>query len=142
MDTILLGKTTLQRLPYSVRNAFSYQSHICFSDQTPPGTKVKVLRDVAFKSKALIFSKDSLENLGGHVKHLVEGWKVGKDLDRSHNVWGAPLAKLEDSPAGPPRWKPFDFKHGPIKLPVRPGCLTTAIGKLDVDVFASLKAGI
>ena len=51
---------------------------MCFSTQTPPGTKVKLLHKVEVQRGFLLLGKNSLKELGGSVEHLVQKWSLSK----------------------------------------------------------------
>lgn len=96
---------------------YLFDGHPELSDEIPPGTKVKILKDVAFKSKHLIFSKDSIDIMGGHVKQLVESWRLSKSLDRTYLVWGSSIGRMTNSnESGPPKWKEFSFNQNLNKI--------------------------
>lgn len=49
---------------------------LCFSLNTPPGTKVKLSGVVDVKNGFLLLNDSNTAVLGGEVEHLVEKWEL------------------------------------------------------------------
>lgn len=48
----------------------------CFSLNTPPGTKIKLLGIVQVKNGLLLLDDSKISVLGGEVDHMVEKWEL------------------------------------------------------------------
>lgn len=49
---------------------------LCFSLNTPPGTKVKLSGAVDIKNGFLLLNDSNTTVLGGEVEHLIEKWEL------------------------------------------------------------------
>lgn len=49
---------------------------MCFSLNTPPGTKVKLLGTVLLRNGLLLLDDSKISVLGGEVYHMVEKWEL------------------------------------------------------------------
>jgi hypothetical protein len=50
--------------------------HLAYSLATPPGTKIRLIRDVKLWNGFILLDGKNFQFLGGEVPDLIEEWKV------------------------------------------------------------------
>lgn len=65
---------------YAIHTAV-FLLHVCFSLNTPPGTKVKLLGTVQVKNGFVLLDDSNIAILGGEVEHMVEKWEIQRVRD-------------------------------------------------------------
>lgn len=75
---------------------------------TPPGTKVKLLKDIPISNGYLLLETGSIKVIGGRVEALAGKWEIGQQLAQFSKIRST--GPQEGAEGGPPAWIPFGKK--------------------------------